>query len=498
MNTELSESSARKVILLLCGFAAVHVFIFAAAFPFFNVVDEQAHIDLAVRYSRGDIPKTITPPCAEARPFFLIYGTPEYIWPPSSQPNGQYPPPPWKQSFTEAAPLIQARESAWKNSVNHEASQPPLYYVIAGAWWQLGKALKFDGGFLLYWLRFFNIPVVIALVWIGWFTARKVFPEDSFVQLTVPALIAFMPQMVFYSINNDVFSPLTFGIAFFLSLKLKEMKDVPLRLAAFTGLALAATFLTKISNLPLLVVSAIFIALKIHQAVAAGKLKTIVWPMAVLFFCAVLPMMAWMVWCKINFGDFTGSSSKLEMLGWTRKPFGEWWHHPIFTPAGFWTFLSGNLATLWQGEILWHGRPLTWPIFNFAYSAISIALLGIAFAHLFRKISAGKNSSSQSLWLAFGCLGVALAFYGWLSIIYDFHDCFYPSREHPYFTSGRLLLGALIPFTLLIAQGLALLLNRVSLRLKWFVLAGTIFSMLICEVVTDWPVFSNPYNWFHM
>src|SRR5665213_4060811 len=85
----------RKIILLLCLLAAVHVFIFSAAFPFFNVVDEQVHFDLAVRYSQGDIPRSLTPPCAEALPFIAIYGTPEYLWPPSTQPGGKIAPPPW-------------------------------------------------------------------------------------------------------------------------------------------------------------------------------------------------------------------------------------------------------------------------------------------------------------------------------------------------------------------------------------------------------------------
>jgi hypothetical protein len=41
----------RKLILLLCAIAAVRVFIFSAAFPFFNNVDEQAHTDLVIKYA---------------------------------------------------------------------------------------------------------------------------------------------------------------------------------------------------------------------------------------------------------------------------------------------------------------------------------------------------------------------------------------------------------------------------------------------------------------
>ena len=49
-----------KMILLLCLVASVRVFIFSAAFPFFNPVDEQRHFDLAVKYSQGHVPRAGT------------------------------------------------------------------------------------------------------------------------------------------------------------------------------------------------------------------------------------------------------------------------------------------------------------------------------------------------------------------------------------------------------------------------------------------------------
>ncbi len=67
-----------------------------------------------------------------------------------------------------------------------------------------------------------------------------------------------------------------------------------------------------------------------------------------------------MVWTKFHFGDLTGSTAKIGLLGWTRKPFGDWWQHPIFTPRGLWVFWSSLIASFWRGEVNWHGRPLSW------------------------------------------------------------------------------------------------------------------------------------------
>ena len=81
-----------KVAILLGLLAAAHVFIFAAAFPFYSAVDEQMHLDLAVRNAHADPPRGLTPPDTNALPFLVIYGSPETL-----QTDGVIAPPPWKQ-----------------------------------------------------------------------------------------------------------------------------------------------------------------------------------------------------------------------------------------------------------------------------------------------------------------------------------------------------------------------------------------------------------------
>ena len=493
-----SGPAERKIILLLCLLAAAHVFVFSAAFPFFNVVDEQVHFDLAVRYSQGDLPRSLTPPCAEALPFIAIYGTPEYLWTPESQPGKIIAPPPWTLPINVIAENLRAKEDLWQAKVkNHEASQPPLYYSLAGAWWRLGKLLRLDGLSLLYWLRFLNIPLIAALVWLGWMATRNLFPENRFIRLAVPALVAFMPQSTFYAINNDILSPLTFGIVFVLLMKLWHAENLPPRLAAATGLALAATFLTKISNLPLLAVAGIFLALKVFRLMRNDELRGSVPALAILSACAALPSAAWMAWCKMNFGDFTGSVLKIQFLGWTHKPFAEWFHHPIFTAGGFWYFVSKNLESFWQGEILWDRQPLAIPGVNSFYAGLTLALLLMVLAALLMRPSPFFTPQRTALWFGLACVASALAFFALLSVKYDFQDCFYPSREHPFFVSGRLMLGMLIPFLILFAAGFDRALGKFSGTTKFFLLAALLAFMLASEISADWRIFPNEYNWFH-
>jgi Predicted membrane protein (DUF2142) len=487
-----------KIILLLCLLAAVHVFIFSAAFPFFNNVDEQIHFDLAVKYSQGHIPRALEPVSDNAINYIVLYSASEYVGSPTNYPDRQFPPPPWTQPLEKIRPALVAKTASWQAVKNYEASQPPLYYTLAALWWDLGKFCGLHDGSLLYWLRFLNIIFIIALVWLGYIAARLVFPERKFLKIGVPALIAFIPQTAFYSIQNDVLSPLCFGTVFVCLVKLLRAEIPGVRLGIFTGLALAATFLTKISNLPLLAVSALVIFFKGVQLARAGKLRATLPSLAALALCAGLPMLLWLAWCKHTFGDFSGTAAKIQFLGWTHKSFADWWHHPIFTPHGLWAFLSGLMATFWQGEFMWHRQPLAAPVADVIYFALSIFLVGFALLNLSPQSKNVTAPQRRALWLGFGCFAAAIAFLGFLSIIYDFQDCFYPSREHPYFTSGRLMLGALIPFLLLFVLGLDQLLKQFGNVAKFSALAGIILFMLVTEITIDWPVFQNPYNWFHM
>lgn len=495
------EANERKWVLLLSCAAAIHVFIFSAAFPLFNNVDEQKHFDLVVKYAQGDIPRNLETVSAESARYIVLYGSLEYLGNPTNFPDEKFPPPPWTwpQTDEKFRQAILAKEAMWQSGTNHECSQPPLYYALAGFDWRVGQWCGFKDGRLLYWLRFLNIFVISALVGLGYIAARVVFPEQRFPRLAVPALLAFIPQGTFYSISNDVLSPLCFGAAFICLIRWWRGEIPNLRLGIFLGLALAATGLTKMSNLPLLALSAVVVLLKILQLGKTGKLRAAWLSLLGLMLCAGMPMGIWLAWCKHNFGDFTGSAPKIQNLGWTLKPFGEWWHHPIFTPQGLWTFLSKLIGTCWQGEFWWHRQPMVLPVVNYVYVISTLLLLGVAVAILCRRFVAANRPPQDALWLALGSLVVSVVFLGFLSIIYDFHDCFYPSREFPYFASGRLMLGALAPFILLFVFGLDRALSPVKNHsVKLLVLLGIIVFMLVSEIVTDWPVFPNAYNWFHL
>ena len=491
-----TESRERKVVWLLCLLAAIHVFVFSAAFPFFNNVDEPDHFDSVLEYSHGRVPRGDIPTSREASVYLALFCSCAYLGPTG---GGPIPPPPWTQTPEQMKQALALNSAGWQTQTDYEASEPPLYYALAGVWWDIGKGLGFAGGHLLYWIRFLNVVLIVPLVWLAYIAAKTIFPENSFIHLATPAFAAFMPQSAFYSIGNDILSPLCFGLLFICIIKWLRSEDPSAWGGAAMGLAFAVTYLSKTTNLPLLAIVAVVILLKITQKPRAFK-KALP-AMAAFFGCAVPPIIAWMIWCKLYYGDFTGSKLKMEHFGWTIKPFGQWWSHPLFSPAGFWTYLSGQLATFWQGEFEWYypplAKPLALPFTDTIYTIFSLALIVVALPGIFPR----RNPNSfqrHALQLSLACFAATLAFFALASIVYDFHNCVNPSRAHPFFHAGRMLLGALIPFLVLIVYGLSRALNRFEMTTKWAALATIILAMLVVEITTNWLVFSNQYNWFHL
>jgi hypothetical protein len=489
---------AHKIVWFICLLAAIHVFIFSAAFPFFNNVDEPAQFDLALDYAGGHIPRGLEKFSADGSFYLTFYSSCAFMGMPDAFPGHQMPPPLWTEPKAKMQQDFALISATWCTQTNYEVSQAPLYYALAGGWWHAGGWLGFHNGRQLYWLRFLNIVLVMTMIWIGYWTARLVFPENSFICLGLPLVLAFMPQTAFYSIGNDPLSAVWFGAVFLCALKWLLSPKVSPAIGALMGLAFAASYLTKMTNLPLLMIAGAAITMRIVRRPNTESFRSTLPSLAAFLICAVPPMIAWTIWCKAYFGDDTGAKLKMDHFGWTIKPFAEWWHHPIFSPQGIWTYFSGQMGTFWQGEFTWHYFTMILPGTNAIYATLSLILVAAGLPALFSKSSNITPAQRQALGWSLACFLGALLFFAWLSIIYDFHDCPNPSRADPYFHAGRMILGVLIPFLLLFVYGLDRMFNRFGGIAKFSALGVMLLAMLALEITTDWRVFPNDYNWFHL
>ena len=254
------ETHERRLAMAFCVLAALRVFVFSAAFPFFGNVDEQAHFDLVCKYARGHIPAGLETWDADAARLILLHGSPEYFEP-SGEPAASARRGPREPESAEDRAALEREVSGLVASVNHESTQPPVYYLIAGAWYRVGGVLGFRGAQLLYWTRFLNVFAYGALTWLAYRFAREAFPDSGFLRLGVPLLVAFFPQDVFYSINNDVLLPLFGGAAFYGLVAISRGAPRGPAFHAGTGLLVAATFLVKFSSVALLPVAVGWVAI---------------------------------------------------------------------------------------------------------------------------------------------------------------------------------------------------------------------------------------------
>jgi hypothetical protein len=267
-------------------------------------------------------------------------------------------------------------------------------------------------------------------------------------------------------------------------------------LGALTGFAVAATCLTKLSNLPLVAVAlAVIIARSIAISLKTPPAGLIA--LASLISCAAIPVGAWMLWTKFHFGDLTGSTAKIGLLGWTGKPFGDWWQHPIFTPRGVWIFWSDLIASFWRGEVSWHGRTLRWRRADGFYAVSSLLLLVAATVGL-RKRAGLSPFQRQAIGSAILIFLAGVVFLALLSIQFDFGNCINPSRTHPYFTSGRLLSGALIPFAVVFVYAISWIFRRTNTALTLIVLGLIVVFVTASEILMNQVVFVSDHNWFHL
>ncbi len=486
------------IIKVICIIAACRVFIFNAAFPLFNNVDERAHFDLVYKYSDGQIPRAkVENFSREAAKLILLYGTPEYLSKAEQFPQSSVPKPMWTYPNIQRASGFAKAVVEWQNRENHETASFPVYYIIAGIWCRAGRVLGMTGGHLLFWIRFLNVPLFTALVWLSYRLGRTFYPDGSLQRIGLPLFVAFFPQDAFYSINSDAISSLLLGISFFMLLQIYfENKSVHYHL--LTGLMAAATLLAKISNVAVLALLCAIVVLKVGRLIGEKKVKEYLPRLCILLAAAAVPVGIWLSRNYLVFGDITGTTEKIKYLGWTVKPLSKLLDHPIFTSKGMFNFLTELTRTFWRGEFVWHLEPIAWrctDLFYIVSSAVFIVACG--FGVILRRNKTDRPYRFV-LVMSFLVVGVSVMFLAFLSILYDFDGCYYPSREQPYFVSGRLITGALLPFLLIYIDGLDNIFRWLGRRTVLSVITVLVIGITLSELWLTAGVFSSSYNWFHL
>ncbi len=492
-----SSRAARWYVAILCLFGAVRIFWGAAGLPLFNDVDEAMHFDLAHKFARGYWPDRCRQTADdETVQVTAMYSSYEFLAPPEAFPEGVYPPPPWTLSLTASRDAyVEFLTDVSRDCVNHEAHSPPFYYGVAALWYDLGRLVGLHGPYAAYWVRFLNIPLYVALIVAAYGFCRAYFSPT--VALAVPALVAVFPSTVFFGINNDVLSPLMLLLALWLLLRWHaESASAWLSIAA--GFAVSATVLVKVSNIAVLAACGVVALSGLHRAWKAGLFPQKCLQASLLLFSAAGPIAAWMLRNRLVLGDWTGDAEKIRLSGWQVKPLGQLFDHPLFSVAGQRTFWSTLVRTFHEGDMNWHGRWAMgfFPSEIFFYVSVAVLLIGLGAIWIGRRRHEIVCSRLVGTLIAL-VIGGTVFFVMAMSLRFDFGTWPHPSRQDPYFDSGRLLYGALVPVLALFVGGAAAIIGR--FRLATAIVVGiSVVMMLAPQVVFFAQVLPSQYNWFHL
>ena len=325
------------ILLLLCY--VVKFLTFSGAFPFFANTDERAHYDLVVKYSEQPFSRSDIRYHPRTSVNVVICQSDEYLRSQDISFN-PYNPALISNRFDRPAEVL---INELQTEHNHLHGSPPAYYMYQGMVFRLARWITSNGCWQLYMLRMANLPIMLITFFLAFLILSLLF-DNPMLKLAVLALVMFMPQNIFYTINNDVFSPFVVCLMIWSLLKWYQKRNWTWSFVL--GLAVGLSLLNKLTNFGLLFVYPLVLVMASLVKKISWKKLTHLFPYALglgltigLFFTFNY------IWYK----DIFAVNGKITNLGWIVKSWSDFFDHPIFTASGFWYFVRGNLFSFLAG-----------------------------------------------------------------------------------------------------------------------------------------------------
>jgi len=190
-------------------------FVFSGGGPVFQQRGRAIHLDLAVKYSQGHIPRSLEPVSAEVVPYATLYGSPEYVGIPANYPGRTISTAhQWTQPLEKVRPACRKNGGVAGRDETMKRTAAALLHRLAALWWRLGKVCGFHERVFAC-IGSGSSTFSSLLRWSGWVTWRTIgFPGTRIFTARGSGAAGLHPAKRFYSIPNDVLSPLAFGAAF--------------------------------------------------------------------------------------------------------------------------------------------------------------------------------------------------------------------------------------------------------------------------------------------
>ena len=214
----------------------------------------------------------------------------------------------WQDNPPHAVTL---RDLYYPYGYQYAANHPPLYYLIMTPVYLATDDLTPEGQ--LYWLRAASIPFGVMTVLLAYLLVTTLFPGNRFLGITVPAFVAFQPQISYEAsmFNNDIVAIALFSLILYL-LVLGIRDRFPTKIFIFTGAAFGLALLAKGTSMT----AAPLIALAIILGVGVRNVKRWIFGGAITAGVALLLSWPWYLYLYRTYGNFSGLDQLEELQYW--------------------------------------------------------------------------------------------------------------------------------------------------------------------------------------
>jgi 4-amino-4-deoxy-L-arabinose transferase-like glycosyltransferase len=229
--------------------------------------------------------------------------------------------------------------SGWVYSGNH----PPLYYLLMSPIFRLVQDQSVDTQ--LYMLRLAAIPFGMITVVLAYLTVRTIFPRERFLTMTVPAFVAFQPQISYESamLNNDILAiACTSAVIYLLVLGLR--RRFPIWNCLLIGLFFGLAMLSKSTS----VTSAAIIGLAMIFGLGWRNIREWLPKGAITATVAGVLVLPWMAYMWLTYGDLTALNRVSEL---------QWWNYGGGEGRSIWSMVSDQ-------RFFWDRWRETWGAFG--------------------------------------------------------------------------------------------------------------------------------------
>lgn len=302
----------------------------------------------------------------------------------------------WFANESVVVRAINFQGDVWPSGWIYTGNHPPLFYLLMTPIFWLVSNISIESQVHLF--RMATIPFGMLTVVFAYLTVRTIFPRDRFLAMTVPAFVAFQPQISYEAsmLNNDILAIMfTSAVVWLLAVGLRR------RFPLWSCLAIGVMFGLAMLSKSTAVVTAAMIACAMIFGLGLRNVREWLAKGAITAGVGGLLALPWLFYMLSTYGDPTALNRVSELQSW--------WNEAGVEGRSIWSMLS-------SGEFFWARWRETWGDFGWRlipldtrertlllrvllwitlFATVGLAVYGVRFLRTQREINKAELSGED-------------------------------------------------------------------------------------------------------